>query len=79
MTGTRHGVRGPCGVVCHRTRFLKIIFLTTKLDQIGQAEGSLNVQENLVINLFSIWAMIKVYINCAICLKNSYIWKISGS
>ena len=25
------------------------------------------------------WAIIKVYINCAICLKNSHIWKISGS
>ena len=43
FSGTQHGVRGPCGVVYDRKKCF-----TPKMGKIGQAQGSLNVQESSV-------------------------------
>ena len=46
-----------------------------QMGKIGQAQGSLNVQGNLVIDFFSIWSIIKVYINCCMLEQISYLGK----
>ena len=76
FSGTQHGVRGPCGVVYDR--------FTPKMGKIGQAQGSLNVQESLVFFQFftflSVWSIMKVYITViAVCLNKFHIQKNSGS
>ena len=79
FSGTQHGVRGPCGVVYARKKCF-----TPKMGKIGQAQGSLNVQESLVFFQFftflSVWSIMKVYITViAVCLNKFHIWENSGS
>ena len=50
FSGTQHGVRGPCGVVYDRKKCF-----TPKMGKIGQAQGSLNVQESSVFFLSSLF------------------------
>ena len=46
------------------------------MGEIDQAQGSLNVWENLVIYFFSIWSIMKVYINYCMLGKISLFGKI---
>ena len=76
FSGTQHGVRGPCGVVYDR--------FTPKMGKIGQAQGSLNVQENsvffLVLYFLSVWSIMKVHITVVlVCLNKFHIQENSGS
>ena len=63
-----HGVRGPYGIMIE-LNFLKKIFLLPKMEKMSQAQGSLNVYENLVIIFSSIWSIMEVYINCCMLGK----------
>ena len=56
--------------------FLKIILFAPKSGKIGQAQRSLNVQKNLVINFLSICSKMKVHINCFILRQISYLRKL---
>ena len=58
FSATQHGVRDPYGVMVELD-FLKKIFLLPQIVKIGQAQGSLNIYENSVINFFSIWSIMK--------------------
>ena len=51
--------------------FLEIMFCPQNV----QAQGSLNVQENLVFNFFSIQSILKLYINCCMLEQISYLGK----
>ena len=52
---------------------LEIIFSTPTWGKIGQAQGSLNVYENLV-NFFTIWSIMEVN-NCCMLGKTTYLEK----
>ena len=56
FSGTQHGVRGPCDVVYARKKCF-----TPKMGKIGQAQGSLNVQESSVFFLSSLFFISVVY------------------
>ena len=56
FSGTQHGVRGPCGVVYDRKKCF-----TPKMGKIGQAQGSLNVQESSVFFLVLYFFISLVY------------------
>ena len=58
--------------------FLEIVFSLQKQGKIGQAQGSLKVQGNLV-DFFTIWIIMTVYIKCCMLGQISFIWKNSGS
>ena len=76
FSGTEHGVRGPCSVVHGRKKCF-----TPKMEKIGQAQGSLNVQESLVsfsvlyffINL--VYNESFHYCNCCMLEQISYLGK----
>ena len=73
FSGTQHGVRGPCGVVYDR--------FTPKMGKIGQAQGSLNVQESSVFSQFfiflSVWSIMKVCITVILlCLNTFHTWEV---
>ena len=80
FSGTQHGVRGPCDVVYARKKCF-----TPKMGKIGQAQGSLNVQESSVFFsqffiFLSIWSIMKVYITVIlVCLNKFHIWENSDS
>ena len=74
FSGTQHGVRGPCGVVYARKKCF-----TPKMGKIGQAQGSLNVQESSVFFLsslffLSVWSIMKVCTNVILACLFPEIW-----
>ena len=74
FSGTQHGVRGPCGVVYDRKKCF-----TPKMGKIGQAQGSLNVQESSVFFLsslffLSVWSIMKVCTNVILACLFPEIW-----
>ena len=71
FSGTQHDVRGLCGVVHNRTRLFENSALPPKWPSLG----FLNVWENLIINFFSIWSIMKVYINCCMLEQILYLGK----
>ena len=66
FSGTQHGVRGPCGVVYDRKKCF-----TPKMEKIGQAQGSLNVQESSVFFLV-LYFFISVVYNESLYYCNSF-------
>ena len=77
--GTQHGVRGPCGAVYDRGRFLEKKCFTPKMGKIGLAQGSFNVQESLVFFLvlyfLPVWSIMKVCITVIlVCLRTNSIF-----
>ena len=70
FSGTQHGVRGPCGVAYDKKKCF-----TPKIGKIGQAQGSLNVQESsgfFLSSLFvlSIQSIMEVYITVILVCLN---------
>ena len=82
FSGTRDGLRGPCGVVYDCQTFSKKCF-TLKTGKIGKVQGIWMYRKVqfffLVLNFLSVWSIMKVCITViSVCLNRFYIWKNSG-
>ena len=71
-------------VFCMTARFFEKKGFTPKMGKIGQAQGSLNVQESsvffLVLYFLSVWSIMKVHITVVlVCLNKFHIQENSGS
>ena len=70
-----HSARNPCEVVRDRARFSRKCFENWgNGPKMGQKQGSFNLLENLVINFYRIWSVMKIYI-FAVFLHKSHIWE----
>ena len=67
-----HGARIPCQVMCDRAGFSRKIFFAPKM---GQNQGFFNLLENLVINFYWIWSIMKIYILCCVPAQIPFLGK----
>ena len=73
-----HDARIPCEVVCDRVGFCGKIFFALKIEKMGPKwikNGFLNLLENLVINFYWIWSVMKIYIIWFVSAQIPYLAK----
>ena len=70
-----HGARIPCEVMRDRARFSRKKFFTPKIGKMGQRQDFFNLLEDLVINFYWMWSIMKMYIICCVPAQIPYLGK----
>ena len=73
-----HGARIPCKVVHYRAGFSGKIFCPLNWEngpKMGPKQGFFDLLENLVINFYWIWSIMKIYIICCVPAQIPYLGK----